>query len=537
MLLLFLLLKIIVVFAFPTKIVNTTSGPVRGSLEDGVRSFLSIPYAKPPVGELRFKDPEPPSPWSEVLNCTQQAESCPQLHVYKEIYSGNEDCLYLDVHAPRENKTTNLLPVMFWIYGGGWVQGDEFNFGIYNVKHLIEMHDIIIVSVNYRLGPFGFMALEELAAESPIKSTGNYGLLDQVLGLKWVRDNIEAFGGDKNRITIMGESAGAISVCWHLASPLSTGLFSGAIMESGTCDSPWFFRSYSNSQSFSRLYASVHGCNNTSGQDLLKCLRTVETGDFMAMKNISGVPGFHPKFYPVFSWAAAIDGTALPDLPISIIRKGKFNNVPLLIGTNHDEGTILVPVFPILVRDFHFPIDAESYDLALMHFFDDDKLTVNKIKKAYPNASHDYWTACSEFTRDYLFTCATRRLVKSITQTTQSVWRYEFTYDKGWFYNLTIGDFHASELLMVFDNYIILHPSHDDDQMAKTFHLYWTNMIKYGSPNIPSGIIPPEKPDIILNWPSWNTSSRENIVLNIPPSINDHLYDEVCDMWDTIPWH
>jgi len=116
----------------------------------------------------------------------------------------------------------------------------------------------------------------------------------------------------------------------------------------------------------------------------------------------------------------------------------------------------------------------------------------------------------------------------------EPVWMYQFNFDKGWFYNLPLGDFHMSELLMVWDNYKIVHPF-VDEQMAKTFHLHWTNMIKYGSPNTPSGVIPPEKPDIVINWPAWDATTKKNIVLTIPPSINDHLEEERCDFWDGLP--
>lgn len=532
---LFILLGISSALALPTKVVNTTYGPVRGVLEHGIRSFLGIPYAKPPLGELRFKEPEPHPSWTDILECTQQAKMCPQMHLVKEIMLGHEDCLYLDVHVPREKNTSNFLPVMFWIYGGGYAFGDEYEFGVYNVKHLVEKHDIIIVSVNYRLGPFGFMALDELKAESQMQSTGNYGLIDQVLGLKWVKDNIRTFGGDPNRVTIMGESAGAFSVCWHMVSPLSTGLFSGAIMESGSCDTRYMFRTYDNAQSYSRLWTNTHGCNNTAGPTLLKCMRSAKVGDFLQLVNISKFPGFHPKLYPAWPWTATIDHVALLDIPLISINKGEFNQVPLIIGHNHDEFSIGVPFIPLMVPGFRRPIDPEVWDHTLMYFFDNDKSVVEKIKKTYPVVNNSYFDVAVRITTDYFFVCPSRRAARSISQHHQSVWMYQFNFDKGWFYNQSLGDFHASELLMIFDNYIILHPSHDDDQMAKTFHLHWTNMFKYGSPNSPSGIIPPEKPDIVINWPAWDSDLKQNINLNIPPSIDDHLSENLCNFWDTIP--
>lgn len=263
----FFLLWVSNTLGIPTNVINTTSGPVRGKLHNHIRSFLSIPYAKPPVGELRFKNPESHPPWTKVLKCTTQLKQCPQFHLAKNFVIGHEDCLYLDIHTPKRKKESELLPVMFWIYGGGWVLGDKYEFGVYDVKHLLKQQDIIIVSVNYRLGPFGFLTLDELLEESSMKSSGNNGLLDQNMALKWTHDNIRAFGGDLDRITIVGESAGVFSVCWHLVSPLSKGLFHGAIMESGTCDMDDFFRNFDDAKSFSHVWIDTHGCSNLAGQE------------------------------------------------------------------------------------------------------------------------------------------------------------------------------------------------------------------------------------------------------------------------------
>eukprot|EP00463_Aulacantha_scolymantha_P001410 TRINITY_DN2020_c0_g1_i1.p1 TRINITY_DN2020_c0_g1~~TRINITY_DN2020_c0_g1_i1.p1 ORF type:complete len:229 (+),score=18.26 TRINITY_DN2020_c0_g1_i1:446-1132(+) len=174
----------------------------------------------------------------------------------------------------------------------------------------------------------------------------------------------------------------------HLASPLSKGLFAGAIMDSGTCDSSLGFRSLKNATSFSRLYAKTHNCNTTSGPELLKCLRAMKPYDLMAWNNISGQPGYHPKLYPLMHWIPVIDGVALPDLPLSLLEKGTFNQVPLIIGTNHDEGSAFVLAAPLVVRGFKFPVDAKMFDLALNHFFLPE--SVSQIKKNIQVRADDY---------------------------------------------------------------------------------------------------------------------------------------------------
>lgn len=204
-----------------------------GYSDGTITTFHSIPFAAPPVGSLRFRAPQPPTAWSGVLDTTGLPEPCPQLKVDGTLFLGNEDCLYLQVYVPEEPIDKGPLPVMFWIFGGAYVLGDSSEFGWYDGTNLAKNNDVIVVTVNYRVGPFGFMALSGLQSEDPNNSTGNAALQDQTMGLQWVRDNIANFGGDPTRVTIFGESAGGFSICWHLVNQNSAGLFAAAIMESG----------------------------------------------------------------------------------------------------------------------------------------------------------------------------------------------------------------------------------------------------------------------------------------------------------------
>jgi len=216
---------------------ETEHGVVEGSTNwaGTVESFQGIPFADPPVGENRFRPPQPFSqPWApKIRQAKKLGPICAQMDLAGDHYSGSEDCLYLNVYRPQGVNNQSQIPVMIYIYGGGFVMGDSRHLAsgmidIYNPTNIVEKHGHVFVSMNYRLGGFGFWALPELAAEQKSGTTGNYGLIDQRAAMQWVQRNIQAFGGDPNKVTIQGESAGAFSVTWHLVSPGSKGLFHGA---------------------------------------------------------------------------------------------------------------------------------------------------------------------------------------------------------------------------------------------------------------------------------------------------------------------
>ncbi|HSL86030.1 MAG TPA: carboxylesterase family protein, partial [Bacteroidales bacterium] len=219
-------------------LVRVEGGRVEGVEENGITVFKGIPFAAPPVGDLRWKPPQPVKRWKGVLKADRFAPACPQ---FQRIMPGmtpvetSEDCLYLNVWTPAQS-SGERLPVMVWIYGGGFSMGST-SVPLYSGENLARM-GVVVVSVAYRIGPLGFMAHPGLTAESEHNASGNYGLLDQIAGLRWVQKNITAFGGDPSTVTIFGESAGAISVSILAASPLAKGLFRGAISQSGGSFAP-----------------------------------------------------------------------------------------------------------------------------------------------------------------------------------------------------------------------------------------------------------------------------------------------------------
>jgi para-nitrobenzyl esterase len=308
----------------PTLIVKTADGTIEGVKETStVRSFKGIPFAKPPVGELRWKEPQPADKWTDIKKADKFGANAMQKQPFGDMgfrSSGmSEDCLYLNVWAPA-NPTKKKLPVLVYFYGGGFVAGDASERRYDGEK--MALQGIVTLTVNYRLGAFGFMAHPELTKESPNHASGNYGLLDQNAALRWVQANIAAFGGDPSRVTIAGESAGSISVFAQMASPLSKSLIAGAIGESGAMINPTL-AAIPLEQGENNGVALAAKLNSTS----LAALRALPAS---AILEESTKPG-------AFRTAATIDGYFLPKSPTAIFEEGAQAKVPLLAGWNSAE--------------------------------------------------------------------------------------------------------------------------------------------------------------------------------------------------------
>ncbi len=331
--------------AAPEGSVRVDGGLVSGKVEDGVRVYLGIPYAAPPVAGLRWKPPEPVVTWNGVLNATEFAPACPQLKTRHPLGKVSEDCLYLNVWTPAKS-AGEKLPVMVWIHGGGFVSETSAQPEFDGTS--LAKKGVVVVSLDYRLWSFGFLALPELAKESPNNVSGNYGLLDQRAALIWVKNNIAAFGGDPGQVTIFGESAGAMSVTDQVASPLSKGLFSRAISESGTIQDNAFQKatgSLDQALDTGQKYAMILGCDKAG--DVLRCMRNKTIEELLdSSMTLMGVIGAQPSRalsnVDAISFAPVYDGWFFPENPSDIFSEGKQNQVPFMIGYNADEGTIFV---------------------------------------------------------------------------------------------------------------------------------------------------------------------------------------------------
>ena len=309
--------------------VQLTYGQVSGvEVEDGVTVYRGIPFAAPPVGDLRWKPPQPPIPWRGVRAADTFGPACMQGR--SQLMS--EDCLYLNVWTGAESADAGL-PVMVWIHGGGWSSGAS-SVGIYNGAGFAEK-GVVLVSVNYRMNEFGFMAHPVLSAESERGVSGNYGILDHVVALEWVRDNIRGFGGDPGNVTIFGESAGGASIYSLMATPLAKGLFHRAISES-TWITPNNVAHLTRHNGFSdsaeergrrAIAAKLDELGQSTEGDLAATMRAMSADDLMSMQ---------------FSVSLAVDGWVMPEPPADIFRSGDHNIVPLLAGVNDGEGLMFV---------------------------------------------------------------------------------------------------------------------------------------------------------------------------------------------------
>jgi carboxylesterase type B len=579
----------------------TNHGPIIGEdLNGGVRVFRSIPFGAAPVGSLRFRDPIPPISWSVPRDVVGLPNACPQLKLDGTLFVGNEDCLYLSLFLPPpESVKGPTAPIMFFIYGGAYVLGDAWEMGWYDGAALAKK-GVIVVVANYRVGPFGFFASPALAAENPGGSNGNAALLDQVLALEWTRDNAAAFGGDATKVTIFGESAGAFSVAWHVASPRSKDLFSAAISESGSFEVPQFFQPLVDAVTFNTAYGAALGCGNADSAAALACLRTLSTERIMLSladwlnpnwpnvgsgpaaisqlreiwgKLIGSASGVSsptlPALAPVMPWGPAIDGVVLLTSPLAAVRAGTFNNVPMILGTNKNEGSIFIPIFPVIAKGVSFPPKTGDAAMMIEHAFDMypaglvRNLTNNLVLPAYPLRAYgnDSWAQTSDMVTHAVFTCSNRRTSKALVDANVQTWLYQFSYKIDWIETQLLPVLgtcekgcasdsvanlfspspppppppsdHTSELSFVFGNEWpspLIHPfSANDHEISDAFMSYWTQFAYDHNPNS-ANINTSTAP---LFWPNFSRATQESIQIERPISITENLEAELCDnVWD-----
>lgn len=345
-----------------TPLVNTENGIIEGIDDSGVYIFKGIPYARPPVGNLRWKPPQPVKNWSGVLKADKFGPGAMQRRIFSDMKfrfpQKSEDCLYLNVWAPA-NKENKKLPVLVYFYGGGFQAGDGSEYR-YDGENMAREKGIIAITVNYRLNVFGFFAYPGLTKESPNHASGNYGLLDQVQALRWVKHNITAFGGDANKVTIAGESAGSMSVSVLMASPLSKNLFQGAIGESGGQFGPLAPASLSKAEDEGSKFAEMVGAHN------LAELRDIPADSLLKATALKGAPWF----------PTVVDGYFLPETPQQIFSEGKQAHVPLLLGWNSEESNYMALMYGQKPT-------PENFISVIKHLYGDH---ANQVLKVFPHA-------------------------------------------------------------------------------------------------------------------------------------------------------
>eukprot|EP01006_Ploeotia_vitrea_P006456 TRINITY_DN13184_c0_g1_i1.p1 TRINITY_DN13184_c0_g1~~TRINITY_DN13184_c0_g1_i1.p1 ORF type:complete len:552 (-),score=29.15 TRINITY_DN13184_c0_g1_i1:1252-2742(-) len=473
----------------------------------GVRNFRKIPFARPPIGPLRFRSPQPNSPWSGLLNATTWGPPCWQTtNTYGSDFS--EDCLYLNVYTPNVSHIpVGGLPVMFWIYGGGFVQGSSA-VPFYDGSHIVKAsnNSVIVVSVQYRVGPWGFLGSDQL--RDPItNSTGNFGFEDQTLGLKWVQKNIAAFGGNASQVTVFGESAGGHSTCFHLLSPTSRGqgLYRSAIIESGPV-AWWASMTLQEAEAGFNKVTSVVGCANAT--DKPACLRNVSNKALL-----KGETACQYRFRPT------VDGVVFPQDPQVMARAGNFEKVPIVMGTNANEGTILIGFYEITHE-----ITAKEYPAAVKKLMVAGGVPMSEystLMSLYPlDAFSSPWFAISGMFGDSLMLCPSRQTARWFANPHDSHLRmYQFTHELAdapkW-----KGVSHGEDVLFVF--YDVYGFTAKERVLAHQFVSLWTSFAATGVPTA-TGV--PE-------WPLYHNATSVHMTLDITSTVNAHLKEKQCNFWE-----
>ena len=492
--------------------VNTAAGQVRGSIDKEGNTCLwkGIPYAAPPVGDLRWKAPAPAPPWNGVRDATRWGNACAQLSMYKFAnhvpapYS--EDCLNLNVWRPKNPGT---FPVMVFIHGGGFVLGAAAT-PMYFGDRLAANGNVIVVSINYRLDAFGFLALEELAREDPSRSTGNYGILDQIAALKWVRENIANFGGDPKNVTIFGQSAGGFSVCTLLAASPARGLFQRAIIESGGCEIAWPLEKGFET---GRWAARELGC--PAGD--LSCLRKKSTREILKKLGLSFIESMQGKGlrFMIHQDNYLLSGTAL-----SSIQSGNFNNVPLMLGSTRDEFQVWSLLGGKGVKT------PESYAVKVRQVYGPDAEIILKLYPAenYANPGLAY----ADILSDRSISCPILTTARVVSPHQKAVYLYRFDYDETRF-NRAVGAMHGAELPFVFQSFDRwpMRFLFSADDRAKAMYLsrivqnYWAKFARTGDPN----------PEGRVTWPPFTLDHPETIVFDHKINWAGTDNREKCAFW------
>jgi para-nitrobenzyl esterase len=433
------------------RVVLTTAGLVEGVVDDaGGARWLSVPYAAPPVGPLRFRAPQAPQPWTAPRDCTSSKKRiCPQLQSVRALVVGDEDCLFVNVFSPPTT-SSELLPVLVFIHGGAFVLGDDTEAGLYDGARLAANATALVVTLNYRLGVLGFLSFPALLRDAG-ETAFNFGLQDQRAALRWVRDNAAAFGGDPARVTLFGQSAGAMAVCAHLASPVSAGLFHSAIMESGNCDSPLLWSPLDEALAQARTFAAAHGCLPADDDAAAACLRSLPLSRLMAddLSPSNGAP-----FAPLLAWVPVVDGApdGVPAVPLAALSSSSHTRrVPVIVGTVKDEGSMFAALAPAVLGDAPRPLTEPQLATLLHRMYNDT--TVDAMLLRYADGSPT--ARLSALLRDALFVCPARRVASALSRAGGDVFLYHFDYVLHWPESrlLGLGTYHASELPFVFRNH------------------------------------------------------------------------------------
>jgi para-nitrobenzyl esterase len=499
-------------------VVHVDGGPIRGTVVSGSYVFKGIPYAAAPTGEFRWRPPAPVTPWQGVRDATQFGLSCPQVPSSFSTGPYDENCLFLNVYARSlRGHEGDGLPVLVWIHGGGYTQGDGRGFD--GMK--LAQDGVVVVTINYRLGALGFLAHPALASE-PGGPAGNYGLMDQQAALRWVQHNIPAFGGDPENVTIAGQSAGALSVLAHLISPGSRGLFQRAIVQSGSFALKQ--DSLAQGEAFGQAFATNAGCANQSAA----CLRGLAVSTLLAKFPPAAIPGI-------------VDGAVITESFGTALAAGRFARVPVLNGITHDEQRIFVLGLGLTVTGGRYvqipeqPVTPENYQRNIAAVLGVSATRAASIAAEYPVTSYPLPAiAFSTLDADASWACPALQMDLWTSQRVPT-YAYEFDDDNAparYFppfpYPPPIAAAtHTSELPYIFDLNdapVQIPLSPDQQTLAASMRAAWASFASTGNPGEESN----------MRWPSFGGEDGSRVLSLLAPQpmvIGDFASRHHCGFW------
>ena len=500
--------------------IEVDGGLIEGAPDPGdptIVAYKGIPFAAPPVGDLRWKPPQSVVPWEGVRSTANYGSVCPQLPYAEDSFWGrlkqwpssemSEDCLNLNVWAPAE-LPAEQLPVMMWIHGGGLTRGSGARAN-YDGAALVR-RGVVLVTINYRLAAFGFLAHPELTAESEHGSSGNYGILDQIAALEWVQRNIAAFGGDPENVTIFGESAGASSVSYLMATPLAEGLFHRAIGQSGGAFRPMprldeEFRGRPAPEAAGVAFAS----ELVGGEDVsLAAMRAASAQDLLdAYSRLGG------RAYGI--GGGKVDGWVFPEDVYTTFSEGRQHDVPVLLGSNADEGP---PLYQRWV-----PKDSAAYDEFVKSTYGD---FADEFLELWPNGDAEViWNSYlkSRGQGSFAWTMTTwARLMETVSS---KAWLYHFTHVPPIPDAEVYGAYHAGEIVYAFDNLrfgSFTEVRETDERLADLMSSYWVNFARTGDPN----------GEGLPAWQAYEWGDEAYMELAAEPKAGKHLLAAEIDFFD-----
>ncbi|XP_054013924.1 carboxylic ester hydrolase-like [Hylaeus anthracinus] len=514
-------------------------------------SFRGIPYALPPLGEHRFEPPKPSKPWTGVRSAQDDANICTQrnIYTYQEEVVGDEDCLYLNVYTPKlptkSDEVKGGYPVMIWFHGGGWVCGAGHS-EYYSPKFLLD-YDVILVTVNYRLGPLGFLSTEDTVCP------GNNGLKDQAQSIRWVNENIANFGGNPNRVTIFGESAGGVSVHYHMMSNLTKGMFQQAISQSGNAYCPWALMRPGKAKENAAKMADLLDCPSTNSKKMVECLRTKDAVDIIATDRAFPVFNYCPMipFRPVIE--PVHPGALLTEDPAVASKNGRLMDIPWMTGVTSEEGALVVPgLYTREDGNLIKKLNEDFLDIAPVTLIFDQTCPKKEIKRVSAEIRKFYFgeapidnstrlNLVNMYSDAWFIHAAQKSVLDYLNKQSSPVYYYFLSYRGSASFSMIFGDpdnnygvSHADELQYLFpvgeQLFSHIQLTKRDQEMIDAITSLWFNFANTGNPT------PEVSKQVPIKWKPVRTKSLE--YLNIGQKnikMADNLLPDRVSFWDQLP--